>query len=93
MAAERARLHLMISGRVQGVGFRFSAHDEARKLGLSGWVRNRAGGEVELVAEGDLDKLRILAAWAHLGPPSSHVTTVSETYTDFSGEFVEFRVR
>jgi acylphosphatase len=88
-----ARLHLIISGRVQGVGFRFSAYDEAKDLALAGWVRNLPVGEVEIVAEGSRENLQMLAAWAHLGPPSAHVTAVREEWTDFTGEFVEFRIR
>ena len=86
-------MHLVISGRVQRVGFRFSAYDEAKDLAVAGWVRNLAGGEVEIVAEGTRENLQILAAWAHLGPPSAHVTAVREDWIDFIGEFTEFRIR
>jgi acylphosphatase len=89
----RARLHLIISGRVQGVGFRFSAYDQAKDLALAGWVRNTPGGEVEIVAEGSRESLKLLAAWAHLGPPSAHVTDVREDWLDSTGEFTEFRIR
>jgi len=89
----RARLHLIVNGRVQGVGFRFSAYDEAKELALAGWVRNIAGGEVEIVAEGSRENLQMLATWAHLGPPSAHVTQVREEWLDFTGEFTEFRIR
>ena len=85
-------MHLIISGRVQGVGFRFSAYDEAKDLALAGWVRNLGGGEVEIVAEGKRENLQMLAAWAHLGPPSSHVTAVREDWLDFTGEFTEFQI-
>ena len=85
-------MHLIVSGRVQGVGFRFSAYDEAKELALAGWVRNLAGGEVEIVAEGSRENLQMLAAWAHLGPPSAHVTEVCEDWLDFTGEFIEFRI-
>jgi acylphosphatase len=78
---------------VQGVGFRFSAYDEAKELALAGWVRNLASGEVEIVAEGRHENLQMLAAWAHLGPPSAHVTAVREDWLDFVGEFTEFRIR
>jgi acylphosphatase len=88
-----ARLHLIISGRVQGVGFRFSAYDEAKELALAGWVRNLPGGEVEIVAEGKKENLQMLAAWAHLGPPSAHVTAVREDWLDFTGEFIDFQIR
>ncbi len=90
---ERARLHLVVSGRVQGVGFRFSAYDEAKDLALAGWVRNLAGGEVEIVAEGKQENLQMLAAWAHMGPPSAHVTKVREEWMESTGEFTEFRIR
>jgi acylphosphatase len=89
----RARLHLIISGRVQGVGFRFSAYDEAKELALAGWVRNLSSGEVEIVAEGKRENLQMLAAWAHLGPPSAHVTAVREDWLDFTGEFTDFQIR
>jgi acylphosphatase len=90
---ERARLRLVVRGRVQGVGFRFSAYDEAKQLGLAGWVRNLPNGEVEIVAEGSRENLQMLAAWAHLGPPSAHVTDVREEWSDFTGEFNDFRIR
>jgi acylphosphatase len=91
--SERARLHLIVSGRVQGVGFRFSAYDEAKQLALAGWVRNLPGGEVEIVAEGSRENLQMLAAWAHQGAPSAHVTAVREEWLDFTGEFTDFRIR
>jgi len=90
---DRARLHLIISGRVQGVGFRFSAYDEAKDLAPAGWVRNVPGGEVEIIAEGSKKNLQMLVAWAHLGPPSAHVTEVREVWLDSTGEFTEFRIR
>ena len=90
---ERARLHLIISGRVQGVGFRFSAYDKAKELALAGYVRNLPNGDVEIVAEGSRENLQMLAAWAHLGPPSAHVTEVREEWSDFTGEFTDFQIR
>ncbi|HEY6417454.1 MAG TPA: acylphosphatase [Candidatus Binataceae bacterium] len=93
MESERARLRLLISGRVQGVGFRYTAYDEARDLGLIGWVRNLPGGKVELVAEGRREKLQILAAWANQGPRMANVASVREEWSDFTGEFSEFKIR
>jgi acylphosphatase len=86
-------LHLIVRGRVQGVGFRFAAYDEAKDLALAGWVRNLASGDVEIVAEGSRENLQMLAAWAHQGPPSARVTGVREEWSDFTREFNEFRVR
>ena len=91
---DRARLHLIVSGRVQGVFFRRAAMDEARSLGLSGWVRNLPSGqEVEIVAEGSRRNLQILWAWAQTGPPGARVQDVSEEWSDYRGEFTSFRVR
>jgi acylphosphatase len=88
-----ARLRLIVSGRVQGVGFRFAAVDQAQALGIAGSVRNLASGEVEIEAEGREDRLKMLAAWAHLGPRAAHVSKVREEWSEFAGEFEGFKVR
>jgi acylphosphatase len=93
MEAHLRQLRMIVSGRVQGVGFRYTARDEAQDLGLKGWVRNRPSGEVEIVAEGREDVLKMLAAWAHLGPPAAHVSRVHEEWSEYSGQFAEFRIR
>jgi acylphosphatase len=93
MDSGRARLRLVIRGRVQGVGFRFSAQDEAMDLGLTGWARNLVSGEVEIVAEGRRDRLEVLAAWAHQGPRFAYVADVREEWLEFTGDFADFRIR
>jgi acylphosphatase len=89
----KKRLWLRIQGRVQGVGFRFSAVDAAQRLGVTGWVRNTTDGDVELVAEGDEMPLQRLAAWCHNGPPGARVTRVAEKWLPYGGEFEGFRIR
>jgi acylphosphatase len=91
--SEYARLRLIVKGRVQGVFFRYSTLEEARKLGLTGWVRNVPSGEVEIVAEGKRRDLEILWAWAQVGPPGACVAEVREEWSEFSNEFRDFRVR
>ena len=67
------RIHLTISGRVQGVYFRQTTRTKAKELGVSGWVRNRSNGTVELVAEGPLESLDMLAKWCEAGPEMAQV--------------------
>ncbi len=91
--AARARMRLIVNGSVQGVGFRWAAVAEAQRLGLAGWVRNAAGGGVEIVAEGDKDGLDRLAAWAHQGPRFASVSSVEQEWTEWSGELAGFKIR
>ncbi len=64
---------MRITGRVQGVGFRYALRLEAERLGLAGWVRNRTDGSVEALAQGAPDAVAALAAWARRGPPAARV--------------------
>lgn len=88
-----ARLHAEIKGRVQRVFFRASTETEARRLGLTGWVRNRPDGSVELVAEGPRKALEELLVWCAQGPPRAVVSSVASDWEDDRGEFEEFSVR
>ncbi|NOX25036.1 MAG: acylphosphatase [Deltaproteobacteria bacterium] len=71
------RIKVLINGRVQGVFFRASTRDEARRLGLVGWVRNRADGAVETEAQGDEADLQRLLNWLRRGSPLAEVRKVS----------------
>lgn len=92
MTAAGARVSVVISGLVQGVFFRASARDEARRLGLTGWVKNRYDGKVEVIAEGGRDRVEAFVAWCHKGPPFSRVSDVLVEWSEPTGEFKEFRV-
>ena len=71
-------IYVQVQGRVQGVGFRFSALREAQRLSLNGWVRNTSDGDVEAWVEGPPDKLTAFCVWLHKGPPFSRVDKVIE---------------
>ena len=87
------RVHVVVQGRVQGVYFRASARNRARRLGLSGWVRNCPDGSVELLAEGEKNVLEQLIAWSRQGPPAAHVTEVQVAWQAATGEFAGFEVK
>jgi len=82
---------LRITGRVQGVGFRFYTERKARELGITGWVRNCRDGSVEAVIQGTSGAVEAMIAWARRGPPSAVVTEVR--VTDASGDFATFEAR
>lgn len=82
---------LLISGVVQGVGFRYSMVARARLLGVTGWVRNRRDGRVEAVVAGDAAQLEAILAWSRVGPAGSSVDAV-EVETA-SGDFADFELR
>lgn len=78
---------------MQGVYFRASTVQQARHLGLTGWVMNRRDGSVEVLAEGPSDKIDELVAWCGQGPPHARVDAVELQRQDFRGEFGAFEVR
>lgn len=88
------RLHAIVRGRVQGVGFRFFVIDEARALGLTGWVRNGEDGRtVEVVAEGPEERLRQLEAALRNGPRMAAVETVDSAWSEALEGYRGFEVR
>lgn len=89
---EHIRVRAVIEGIVQGVWFRESTRREAQSLGVTGWVRNRRDGSVELVAEGPADKVEALLRWCRRGPPAARVDRVEITEEPWSGEFDTFYV-
>jgi acylphosphatase len=86
------RAHLFISGRVQGVNFRYYTQRKAQELGLTGWVRNLWDSRVEAVFEGEEQAVRRAVDWCRVGPPSAWVEDVEVTYEPPTGEFGGFRV-
>ena len=68
--------HLQISGRVQGVGFRYHTCRVAQELGITGWVRNRRDGSVEAMVAGEPDAVEEIIAWARHGPRQAIITSL-----------------
>jgi len=88
------RVHITVQGLVQGVFFRANTVSTAKGLGLTGWVRNKRDGSVEIVAEGKQDKLIELLEWCRNGgPESAKVENVEYKWEEPTGEFKEFTAR
>jgi acylphosphatase len=89
---EKARAHVIIEGRVQGVFFRQHTQETAFKLGMKGWVRNCRDGSVEAVFEGEKERVEQMIQWCHRGPSEARVTNVRVIWEEFEGEFDDFSV-
>lgn len=84
--------HARIFGRVQGVGFRYSARQEAVRRNLTGWVRNLPDGSVEVVCEGETARVDAFARWLKKGPPGARVTDVDFKKVQYKGVYNRFTV-
>lgn len=89
----KSRIHAFISGRVQGVSFRSSTRRVAKNLGVRGWVRNLSDGRVEVIAEGEKDKLKKLIEFLHKGPLLAKVNEVELEKENYKDEFNDFVVK
>jgi len=87
------RAHVFISGRVQGIFFRFETRRLARRLGVAGWVRNRRDGRAEAVFEGEKEDVERMIEFCGQGPPGARVTNVEVGWEEPTGEFEGFNVR
>ena len=81
-----------VSGRVQGVSFRWYTQRMAQRLGLTGWVRNLRGGRVEALFEGPEESVREAVTWCQRGEGMARVDDVEVSYRESSGEFGGFRI-
>lgn len=84
--------HVFVSGRVQGVNFRYYTRLEAVRNGLKGWVRNLWDGRVEAMFEGEQDRVRKMVEWCHTGPPAARVDHVEVSWETPTGAFSGFDV-
>jgi len=91
MAQRRA--HVTIKGHVQGVYFRSSTRDRAKRFGVDGWVKNLANGDVEGVFEGEEEDVKRLISWCRQGPPRARVDEVEVNWEKPQEDFNSFRIR
>jgi acylphosphatase len=89
----RERAHVYVSGRVQGVFFRYETRREARKRNVRGWVRNLPDGRVEALFEGEKEKVLELIEFCKHGPPGARVKNIEIEWSEYTGEFEDFYIR
>jgi len=87
------QLRAIVTGRVQGVNFRYHTVIEATRLDLVGYVRNLPGGEVEVVAQGERDAVQRLLDYLHRGPSHARVRAVGVTWQEATGDWERFQIR
>jgi acylphosphatase len=90
---EKARVHIFLSGLVQGVFFRAYTREKAQELSLTGWVQNLPDGRLEAVFEGDREKIKKVVDWAKIGPPRAQVADLKVELEEYRGEFNTFQIR
>lgn len=88
----KARAHVFVSGRVQGVFFRQTIQQRAESHGIMGWVKNLPDGRVEAVFEGEEDAVKALVGFSRKGPSGAIVTGFSVDWEPFTGEFGDFEI-
>lgn len=87
-------VHLLIGGRVQGVGFRYFVHQKAKELGITGWVKNTPDGRVEIEASGNDDsQLSTFIDWMKIGPARAIIRTFYESEITNPRNFTDFIIR
>ncbi|GEM_PF-107053 len=92
LMTDKARAHVVVSGKVQGVFFRAETKKTAARYGVFGWVKNNSDGTVEAIFEGDEDDVKAVTEWCRQGPPHSRVKDVTVIYEDYSGKFKGFDI-
>lgn len=91
-SSEYVRVHLIISGKVQGVYFRKHTQDVSLQNYVYGWVKNLLNGDVECVLEGLKSNVDKVIRWCHQGPPNSRVDNVDIKHETFTGNFTDFKI-
>jgi acylphosphatase len=86
------RARLLISGIVQGVGYRYSCRRQAQGLGLTGWVRNLPDGRVEAVLQGTREQIEAMIKWCYRGPEEARVSDIGVAYETPGDDFKDFGI-
>ncbi|MCZ3373908.1 MULTISPECIES: acylphosphatase [Methanobacterium] len=89
----QVKAHVFITGKVQGVYFRYKTRDEAKKYGITGWVRNLPDGRVEALFNGNKENVDKLIAFVGKGPSGAKVMDVDVKWQEYGGEFSDFEIR
>ena len=90
--AEYLRLHVFISGKVQGVYYRQNTATQAQELNISGWIRNLKDGKVEAVFEGEKNNVNKLLDWCYSGPKNAIVNNIEIVNEPFKNEYPNFQI-
>ncbi len=86
-------MHILISGKVQGVYFRQNLKQIAKRHNVNGWVKNLENGKVEAVLEGEANDIKEVVEWCHVGPSGARVDNVDVRFEEYKGEFDSFTIR
>jgi acylphosphatase len=89
----KVRAHVIVSGIVQGVNFRYHTKLKAKENNVTGWVRNLVDGRVEAVFEGEKKCVEKIIEFCKVGPPNAYVSKVEVRWEKFEGEFDDFEIR
>ena len=89
---EKLRAHVFVLGKVQGVFYRENTRKKAKKLGVSGWVKNLRDNRVEAVFEGNKSKVEEMVNWARKGPIWAKVEALDVVWEDYTGQFASFEI-
>ena len=89
----KARAHIFVSGKVQGVFFRHNTRQKAKDMGLTGWVKNLADGRVEAIFEGERGKVEEMLGWVKRGPILAKIDNVELLWLAYQNEFNDFEIK
>jgi acylphosphatase len=87
------KMHILVKGTVQGVYYRYNALKKAGEYHLTGWVRNRVDGSVEILCEGTEEDINNIVRWCKKGPERAYVSEIETTWEQHTGEFNVFEIR